>query len=216
LAIGILSGFFLRRPLKILGGGADPRRSLAWKCLAVLGALTTGGVIFAAILAPPPRLWPLLLMAPPGFAFAWFDSRGEARAALAEVSGAFAFSIVPAAMATMAGWGPEAALASAAVMAGRSVPTVLTIRAHLRRRKGQPAAIFTAFTAALIALGIVAVLGNARLAPSVAVWFMAMLLVHAAALLGPFRFRIAATQLGIAEAIMGGTGVIFVAVSWSH
>jgi hypothetical protein len=170
----------------------------------------------SAFLATPVALWPLLLALPPGLMFVWLDSRSEARAATAELAGAFACSIIPAALASVSGWRAGAALALAALMAGRNVPTVLTIRAFLRRRKGEAGAIAVPLLAALIALVGVGALAHSSLVPPAAVWFMAILFIRAAVLLGPFRLGFSATRLGTTEAIMGGIGVILVALSWAH
>jgi len=216
LGIAVLAGFFARRPLKIAIGKLDPRRPLAWICLGSLGVLAAMGVTVAAALATPARLGSLLLAVPPGLAFVWFESRGEARAAAAELAGAFACSIIPAALASVAGWRTEASLTLAAVMVGRAVPTVMIIRAYLRCRKGQSAGVFVSLMATLTALVAVGALAHARLAPTEAIWFMALLFVRAVVLLGPFRQRFCATQLGAMDAILGGIGVIFVAISWAR
>jgi YwiC-like protein len=214
LGIAVLAGFFARRPLKIAISKLEPRRALAWSCLASLGVLAAMGMTVAAALATPAHLEPLLLAVPPGLAFVWFESRGEARAAAAELAGAFACSVIPAAMASVAGWRTEASLTLAAVMVGRAVPTVMTIRAYLRRRKGQTAEVATALTASLAAVAVVGALAQAHMATWTAVWFMALLVVRAIGLLGPFHFQFGATRLGVTEALWGGVGVILVALSW--
>jgi CBS domain-containing protein len=216
LGAAVLAGFFLRRPFKVVTCDGDPRRIHAWVCVASLGALTAAGVTLAAVLATPTGLWPLLLAVPPGLAFAWFESRGEARAAAAELAGAVAFSVVPAALATAAGWRTLPALALAAIMAGREVPTVMTIRAYLRRRKGKAGSTLAPLLAALIALIGAGALVHERLAPLTAVLFLALLFVRTVALLGPYHLRLGATRLGVAEAIVGGTGVTLLALDWPH
>ena len=81
--------------------------------------------------------WPLLPAALAGAVFAWCDGRNGAREAAAELAGAVAFALLPAAFGALAGWSLVASLALAAMMLVRSVPTVLTVRASIRIRKGQ-------------------------------------------------------------------------------
>ena len=215
LAFSVLAAFFLRRPLKLwLGGGADPRRPQAFLCVVILAAMGMVGLILAAILAGPARLWPLLLAVPPGAAFVWFDSRGESREAAAEIAGSIAFAAAPAALASLAGWPADAALAVAVVMASRSVPAILTIRAYLRRNKGLPVSIAPALTTSVAAVLASALLARAGLAPWTATVVMILLLVRAGLLLGLARPRLPANRVGIAESVLGGVLVIVLALSW--
>ena len=86
--------------------------------------------------------------------FAWFDAQNGSRAAAAEVAGSAAFALVPAALATLAGWSAGPALALAGLALTRSVPTVLTVRNSLRLSKGEPAAfLLPLLTAAGAAVG---------------------------------------------------------------
>lgn len=213
LAVSVLAGFFLRRPLKLLsGGGVDQRRPLAWGCVAILGVVAGAGLLCAAAWTAPARLWPLLAAWPAGLAFVWLDSRGEARAAAAELAGVVAFAAVPAALSLLAGWAPSAALALAGLMAGRSVPTVITIRAYLRRQKGQLVSVWPALAASIAAVVAVIILARAGLASWTATPAMALLLVRSWSLLGPLEPRLSATTVGKIEVVLGGLWVLLVAL----
>jgi hypothetical protein len=144
----------------------------------------------------------------------WFDSRGGSREAAAEFAGSIAFAAIPAALAALAGWPMDAALAAAVIMAGRSVPAVMTIRAYLRRNKGQPVAIAPAVTASAAAVLAAVLLAHVGLVPWTATTVMALLLVRTGLLLGPALPRLAATRVGIAEAVLGGILVIVLGLSW--
>ena len=217
LGMAFLAVFFSRRPLKlVLGGGSDPRRSIAFGSIAVLAAIAAAGLLVAGMRAGPASLWPLLLAAPAAAAFAWWDSRGEGREAAAELAGATAFAIVPAALAAAAGWTSRPALALTAVMAGRSVPTVMTVRAYLRRNKGQPVPRTPALAASVLALAGCLVLCRMHLAPWTAGLMTALLLARAMALLIVTGPRIPASRVGLAEAVFGGILVLVVALSWSR
>ncbi len=215
LGAAVLAGFFCRRPMRLaLAGATEPRRRLALVCVVVLSSAAAAGLAAAAALAGPAGLWPLLLGVPPAALFVWLDSRGEARAAGAELAGACACAVVPAGLASAGGWPVAPALALAAVMAARSVPAVVTIRTCLRRGKGQMVAGAPALTAASAAVVAAALLAWAGLAPWVAPAVMMVFLVRTAVLLG-WRRRWPARRLGIAESALGGVLVVFLAISWS-
>ncbi len=217
LGVAVVGGFFLRRPLRlVLGGGSDPRRSLALASIAALVGVASGGLVVAALRAGTAALWPLLLAAPLGIAFAWWDVRGEGREAVGEVAGATAFALVPTALATVAGWPARPALALAAVMAGRSVPTVMTIRTYLRRNKGQPVSRVPPLAASAAALALCLLLAGEQGVPWSAAVMAALLLARAVVMLVLIRPRIAAGRIGIAEAIIGGILVLVVALGWSR
>jgi hypothetical protein len=138
LALALVAAFFLRRPLKQWRTAPEPPRSaevrapIGW--LVALAA-TAGGLAVAL-----GGVKPLVLLIPTvaaGLVFVWCDLRGEGREQAAELAGAAAFAFVPAGIAAFAGWPAAAALALAAVMLARAVPTVLVVRAYLRMRKGE-------------------------------------------------------------------------------
>jgi hypothetical protein len=213
LAASVLAGFFLRRPLRLLwGGGIDPRRPLAWGCVAMLSVVVGAGLWCAAAWSTPARLWPLLAAMPAGLAFLWFDSRGESREAAAELAGVAAFAAIPAALGSLAGWAPSVALALAGLMACRSVPTVMTIRAYLRCSKGEPVPVGPALAASAAAVVVSIVLARVGLASWTAVPVMALLLVRAWFLLGPLKPWLPARTVGMIESILGGLWVLVVAL----
>lgn len=195
-------------------GAAEPRRSVALACVAVLGSVMVVGLALAAVLSSLGQLWPLLLAVPAGATFVWFDSRGESREAAAELAGSLAFAAIPAAFATLSGWPPAPALALAAVMAGRSMPTVMTIRTYLRRQKGQTVSAGPALTASAVAVAGTVLLARADLAPQAAAAGMMILLIRAGALLGPLHLRASARKVGVAESVLGGILVAVLALSW--
>lgn len=215
LGAAVFAAFFLRRPWRLLlAGGDDPRRRLALGCVAVVGAAAAAGLTAAAVLAGPDRLWPLLLAAPPGALYVWLDSRGEARAAGAELAGVGAFAAVPAAIGATGGWPAGPALALGAVMLCRSVPAVMTIRAWLRSNKGEIVPVIPAAVAAVAAPGAAALLAAAGLAPWTGPWIMAVFLARTAILLGPWHLRWSASRLGLAESVLGGLAMVVLAASW--
>ncbi len=205
LALAAAAGFFLRRPLKLavtLPAG-DPRRAAARPWVAVLLLAAVTGLAGAARLGSFPALWPLLLAAPCGLLFVWFDLRQGMREAEAELAGSAAFAVLPAAFATLAGWSAPAALALAVVMLARSVPTVVTVRTFLRLGKGRPASPWPALATAGLALAVIAALAHRELVPVAAVVLALVFTLRTAWLVTRLRPDWPAKRVGILEAALG-------------
>lgn len=210
LALAVAAGFLVRRPLKLAWTlpPTEARRGTA-ACATMILAVAAGLALLAAgglFGAPEPTgraaaLWPLLLAAPLGAAFLWFDLRHAMREAEAELAGSAAFACVPAAFATLAGWSAPAALGLAVLMLARSVPTVLTVRCYLRLQKRQPTAPAGAIAAALFA--VFAVAGSQGVLPAAAVLLPAVLLVRTVVFVTPLRPAWSAKQVGMLEAVLG-------------
>jgi hypothetical protein len=133
LAVAALAGFFLRRPLKsLLREPFNAQRKQMMICAFVLIVIAMVGLLLAAGLGGTAKLWPLAPAAMAGIAFAWFDSRNEARAEAAELAGATAFGILPAAFGALAGWSTVESVALAMIMLARSVPTIMFVRTYNR------------------------------------------------------------------------------------
>jgi len=205
LALAAAAGFLVRRPLKlsITASPDDPRRRPAqrWAAALMLGAsIALAG---AAAMGPAGALWPLVLAAPCGFLFLWFDLRQAMREAEAELAGSVAFALLPAAFATLAGWPAPAALALAVVMLARSVPTVLTVRAFLRLGKGREANPLPPRIASSLGFILVALLAWQNLVPAAAVWVNAVLWLRTLWLVSSRRPDWPARRVGIMEAVLG-------------
>ncbi|MBI2514154.1 MAG: YwiC-like family protein [Opitutae bacterium] len=213
LALAVVAGFFTRRPLKLVAilSSADPRRAAALRWTLVFVAIALAALLASALLGNVPikqqssfaPLWPLLLAAPFGGAFLWFDLRGEMREAEAELAGSTAFALVPATFATLAGWSAAPALALAALMLARSAPTVLTVRAYLRLAKNKPAHPASALASALLSFVGVAALAASGLAPLTACALVAVLAARSAWLLSPLAPTWSARHAGMLEAALG-------------
>ncbi len=205
LAAAMAAGFFLRRPLKLAVTlpSADERRAPARHWVLLLSVVALAGLAFAAKSRSITALWPLLLAAPLGGVFLALDLRNDMRETTAELTGSAAFAILPAAFATLAGWDVAPALALAAVMLTRSVPTVLTVRTYLRLNKGQPAGAWWPLAVAITGLGLLAVLAARQLAPWLAVAVAVILLARTIFLVTPRRTQWTARQIGINEAALG-------------
>jgi len=205
LALAGTAGFFTRRPLKLavtLPAG-DPRRVPARNGAIFFAALAAFALAGAAIHGPVRALWPLLLAAPFGALFLWFDLRNAAREAEAELAGSTVFALLPASGALLAGWPAPASLALAALALARSVPTVLTVRAYLRLGKGEAPSRLVPIVAACVALATVALLARPALVPSAATAVSGVFLVRTCWLVSPLRPRWPARRVGVIEAVLG-------------
>lgn len=226
LAVAVAAGFLARRPLKVSWTEAPlgARRADAACWFMVLAGIAgvalvvagTGGLSAEAGTAGTTALWPLLLAAPCGALFLWFDLRQEMREAEAELAGSAAFACVPAAFATLAGWSPGPALALAGLMLARSLPTVLVVRAYLRLQKRQPAARASALAAAVGAVALAAGLAHAGLAPAFAAAPFLVLLARAVLLLAPFRPDWPARRVGLLEAALGVATLAALAAAYAR
>lgn len=211
LAVAALALFLLRRPLQIARAG-DARSGAA---VILVGLLSVVGV--AALAAGLGRAggpaWVALAAALP-FAglFAWFDLRKAARDVAAEVSGAWAFAAFAAAIPLAAGGAAPVAATLAVFAAARAEGSILPIRAYLRRRKGQAVARWPAVampvagTAACVAMGMLS-----------ALWlpagWMALFSARAAWILYGRAPALAATRVGIIEAVLGALAVVTVGLA---
>ena len=217
LAGAVVAGFFTRRPLKLALTlpVADPRRATAgW--LAFTGAtLALAALAGAATLGSWRALWPLLLAAPCGAVFLWFDLRNEMREAEAELAGSMAFALTPAVWATLAGWAPAPALALAGLTLARSVPTVLLVRTYVRIIKGQPVALFPPLAAATVALLFILALGTRQLVPPAAVVLGVIFWLRGCWLVTSFRPAWPARRVGVMEAILGTVQVGVLAAAYA-
>lgn len=205
LALAVVAGFFVRRPLKLAvtlpRGDGRRRPALIWALL--FSGLALGFLFASAIVGSWIALWPLLLAALFGAIFLWFDLRNEMREAEAELSGSAAFAVVPAAFATLAGWSAPVALGLAALMLTRSLPTVLTVRTYLRQAKGLPATPVLAITTAAAAFAGIYLLESKDIVP-VAGWVLAAgLLLRAIIFLSPLRPVWPAKRVGMLEGVLG-------------
>lgn len=212
LGLAAFAGFLARRPLKaVLSHQARPGSRTAALAFTACGVL---GLAATVLRGGWPPLWPLVLAAPFGVLFAWFDAQGDSRATAAELAGSAAFALFPATFATLAGWSAPAALGLASVTLARSVPTVIAVRTFLRQRKHQPVKVWLPPLAALLGLGALVALAAAGHIPWLATVGAGVLLARTLWLGSGAAQKLTATRLGITEAILGGGYIILAAVAY--
>jgi hypothetical protein len=211
LALAAVAGFFARRPLKLaLAAAPSARRGAARELVVLFSALSAAGLFEAIVLGGLAPLWPLLLVAPGAALFVYFDAQNDSRAAAAEMAGTTAFALLPAAFASLAGWRPAVALALAAAMGARSLPTVLTVRHYLRHAKGEPVQPLLPAAAGLVAVAGTGWLAGRGLLPGIVVLLATGLLLRSLVFLAPFAPRWPARRIGIIEAAVGLAYVVAV------
>jgi hypothetical protein len=214
LATAALAGFFARRPLKsAFHPDSADRRRMACKTLVMFSMLAVAGLVEAGLIGGPAALWPLLFATPLGGLFVCFDAKNGSRAVAAELAGSATFALVPATLATLAGWPPSAALGLAAVALARSGPTILAVRTYLRLNKQQPVGTFLPLLTGGLAVAGLVFLAAQQLVPWLAAGFAALLLGRTVLLVSPLRPIWPAKRIGKIEAILGGlyTGTIALA-----
>jgi YwiC-like protein len=209
LATAAFAGFMARRPLKAALAPATPQRPAARRTVVLFSAFVLAGFVEVLAAAGWTPLWPLLPAAALGALFAWFDTQGESRAAAAETAGSAAFALLPAAIATVAGWPPAPALALTGLALARSVPTVLIVRTYLRIRKGETPSPFLPLTACTVALLFIVALGMQQLVPPGALLLGTVLWLRGGWLIGRFSPAWTARRLGLWEA---GLGLIYITI----
>ncbi|MGD2116242.1 MAG: YwiC-like family protein [Acidobacteriota bacterium] len=221
LALGSFAGFLAHRPLKLLYGDLNrgrryPRTVLAGRFAAGFVTLALTCFAGALALAGPGLLVPLLFAGPLAAVFLVYDLK-PGRSWQAELAAPAAFASAAASMALASGRALPAALALWAVMAARSVPTVLYVRERVRfERNGglRAGAVGQAVAGHLAALGGVALLIRAELLPvlaAVAVGLLAVRTVHG---LSRARFGRTARSVGFQEIAWGVVTVLLVAAGF--
>lgn len=211
LAVAVAAAFFARRPLRIAWRDADGNRRATAR-IAVGVCAGAAAAAFSLVVATAGLAWTVWLAptALAGAVFLGFDLRNAGRAGLAEVTGAAAFGFLPAGFAVLAGWSPVSALLLGAVMLGRAVPTVLSVRAFLRAAKTGELHSGPALAATGVALFAGVLLGWAGLVPGAWMALLALLAIRTTALLVFPRPQLRPRTVGMIEA---AAGMVFVVVA---
>jgi hypothetical protein len=215
LGVAILAAFFARRPLRAAFTETRRERRVVARCITVVFACVA--LMAAAIVTVSSRwsscVWFIPSLAAGG-AFVYFDLRKAGREGVAELCGAAAFAWLPATFAILAGWNAASAAALGAIMLGRALPTVLTIRSALRARKaGERPNVLPIVFAGAAALGGIALV-RIDLAPPLAAAALAVLALRSFVLLAFPRPSLRASTMGMIEVAFGIAFVIVVAAAW--
>lgn len=215
LAVTVVAAFFARRPLRLLVTERNAgRRGVAARA-AIACAIVAAGALLVSLLADGGSWLPWLIpTAIGGAAFLYFDLHRAGREQAAEIAGSCAFAVLPAVFARIAGLSAAVALALAAVMLARSLPTVLVVRATIRARKASKRPSAFPFFVTLLALGLTLALAGEGRVPRIAVIGTTVLAVRAYVLLIAPRPSLRASTIGITEAAIGAAYVFAIGMAW--
>jgi hypothetical protein len=214
LAAAALVAFLGRQPARLwiadpLRGRGYPRTRLAAALASTLGLVAVALTAIAARHAAAP-FWTFLACAAvflgPQLAY---DARNKGRTLAAELLGAAAPGALAAAILRCAGWAEPEAAALWIVLAARSVPAVLYVRARLRLERGQSPRLSPTVASHLTAVALAYALAVESLTPWSAVAASLLLAARAPLGLSPWRWGRRPQTVGLLEV---GVGILFVAV----
>jgi hypothetical protein len=209
LVAAALAAVLLQTPLSIAltdrrRGRRYPRTALAWRWATGYGLVALAAVALAvAATGSLVILLPAALAAPLAGLQLAYDVRGRARELTPELSGAVAMGALASCVALAGGWGLGSALLLWLLLALRTVPSILYVRARLRLERGEAASVGATHLAhgvVLIALTSVAALG---LVPPVVVLPHGLLALRAWHGLSGFRRPVSAKVIGFREMAFG-------------
>ncbi len=206
LAAVALAVFLTRRPLRLLAEDRRnrrwlPRTSAAVRVLAATAVVAAGGLTLAGLRGDPRFWWAAAAALPVAAAQVGADLTRRNRAFLAEAAGAVAMGAAAPAIALAAGWEAGPAFALWAVIAGRALPSILFVRAQIRRSKGQAVHPAATHAAHGLFVALLAVLAAGGAAPWTAAGAIAGLWAWAA--LGLGRPPVPARTLGWTQVAAG-------------
>lgn len=212
IAQAFIFAFLARQPLRLalqdaLRGKAYPRTK--WCRLFAAGYAAGAAASLAGAIAAAgwSTLLPLALAAPLGLVQVVYDAKNRSRVLLPELCGAVAMSSSAAAIAIAGGLSASTAFTLAGVIVARSIPSIVYVRALLRRAHGQSASSWP-----VLALHLAAVLAVAAIAPLPAA--AAMLLLFARAAWQLARPAPPAKRIGWTEVVFGAITVGVSAAAW--
>lgn len=218
ISLSATAGFLARHPFKLAMTDwyrqrVTRRTRLALRLSVVYAFIAILTLSLAFIIGGAGLLVPLVVAAPIAITQLWHDSVGRSRALIAEMAGSISTGSVATAIAFCGGWPRPLAFALWMIVAARSVPTVLYLRARLRLLRQKPASAGIAIAAHMIAALVIIVLTWKKLAPWLGVLAMGVLLLRAFVGLLSTK-RITPQRLGLGELLFGLFTVLAVAIGY--
>jgi len=173
ISVAALAVFVARRPLRILVTDVQSHRRLPRTIVAgwvVAGCLAgaAAGLAAASVLASGPLWYPLPIAVPLALAQVGADLTRRGRSFPAEASGALAMGSAAPMIALAHGWLPAPAFGLWAILAARDLPSILLVRAQIRRGRGEPGRPWTAHAAHAAALATIGALAAIQVIPTAA------------------------------------------------
>jgi hypothetical protein len=170
IALGAILAFLARQPLRTFvadrsRGRSYPRTATAARAFAACALAGAAVLAGAVLLGGGAALVPLALASPLAAVSLTLDFGRRSREAAAEVCAALALGAAAPAIVVAAGAPLPVALALWGVLAARSVPTILYVRARLRRARGVSAGAATPMAAHVAGVAWNAALAGPGLTP---------------------------------------------------
>ncbi|MCL7962183.1 MAG: YwiC-like family protein [marine benthic group bacterium] len=222
VAIGIatIAGFLVRHPGRMYWKNrhrldASPRYRIARRFAFAYTLVATAALLVAWAMAGIRPLIPFLIAAPFVLLFTAYDLRHQARKLLPELLAPTLVAVSAPAIVLADGWTGVGATVVWLLLALRSIPTVLYVRARLRQERGKPRSATASNVAHTSALLMGGGLARAGLAPWSAVAALALLLVRAAVGLSALHRPAAPKAIGFAEIAYGSIFVLLTAAGYS-
>jgi hypothetical protein len=222
LAISALSGFLLHQPLKVAAKDRLKGRRYERTALAEKFALGYGSVMiitFMIVFFNVDTLFvlPFLVAAPLGVWQLYHSVRNTNRKLMSELFGATALGSIAPAIAIIGGYELAPALLLWLILAARTIPSILYVRARLRLEKKQPATantwLWSVHIASVFGVGIFVYIERA---PWLA--FLAILILMGRMALGLSKYRKPrqTKSIGMQELAYGVLTVVLVAIGYAE
>lgn len=166
LACAMFAAFLIHQPLKIatkatVKGRGTPRSRIAWRF--AIGYGLTALVLLAIVFLTNPLDFavPLILALPLVIVQQVFDARNKSRSLIPELAGSLALGAIAPAIVILGGWAIGAALVLWALLALRTVTSILFVRGKLRLEHGKDFSKQAIIIVHLAAIGIAVVVALA-------------------------------------------------------
>jgi len=212
------AAFLARHPFKLAMTDWHRKRAMRRTVLAkrfaiVYASLSIVSLALALRTSGEEFLLPLVFAAPIAIVQLSYDSVGKSRALVAELSGSLSTGALATAIAICGGWPRPLAAVLWVLIAARSVPTILYLRARLRLLRHKPASTRITILAHLLAVVVTLVLVWEQVAPWLALLAIVILLIRACAGLRSVM-PITPQRLGVRELLFGVFTVVAVAIGY--
>jgi hypothetical protein len=222
VAIGVaaIAGFLVRHPGRMYWKNrhrlnASPRYRIARRFASGYALVAMAGLFVAWATAGMRPMLPFLVAAPFVLLFSAYDLRHQARKLLPELLAPTLVAVTAPAIVLAGGWTGVGAMVVWLLLALRSIPTVLYVRARLRQERGKPRSVTASNVAHAAALVAGGGLARAGLAPWSAAGALALLLVRAVVGLSALHRPAAPKAIGFAEIAYGAVFVLLTAAGYS-
>lgn len=212
VALGATGAFLTRHPFKL--AAADWRRdrkssrgTLAMRFGLLYVCVAAFAFLMAFRLADRNLFLPLLIAAPITSVQLLYDYFGRSRSLVAELAGSGSTGAVATAIAIAGGWHYPAAFGLWLILAARTVPTILYVRARLRQLHRKSASPGLVIIVHLLAVLVGLEFARSGLIPFLAVGALVILLARAVLGFSKHGKKVTAKELGLRELGFGAMTV---------